>query len=90
MAYKIRLFPHSIHCLGAKLSSYATLVFLSSSVSYVILERKFEECSKNCLAFRQEWEEAEKLSGASIACTNLVLPTSPFACIVVVSIICDW
>ena len=48
------------------------------------------ECSKHCLASRQEGEEAEKLSGASIACTNLVLPASPFAGIVVVLIICDW
>ena len=45
----------------------------------VILERNFEEYSKGCLAFRQEWEEAEKLSGDSIACANLALPAPPFA-----------
>ena len=56
----------------------------------VILERKFEECLKNCLAFRQEWEEAEKLSRASIACVSLVFRASSFAGIVVVSIIGDW
>ena len=48
------------------------------------------ECSKHCLASGQEQEEVQKLSGASIVCINLVLPASPFAGIVVVSIICDW
>ena len=51
----------------------------------VILERKFEECSKECLVFRQEWEEAEKLSGASIACAHLALPALPLAGIIIVS-----
>ena len=59
-------------------------------MSCVILERKFEECSKNCLAFRQEWEEAEKLSGASIACANLSFPAPPLVGIVVVLIVGDW
>ena len=59
-------------------------------MSCVILERKFEECSKDCLAFRQEWEEAEKLGGASIACANLALLAPPLAGIVIVLIIGDW
>ena len=56
----------------------------------VILERKFEEFSKGCLAFRQEWEEAEKLSGDSFACANLALPALPLAGIVIVLIVGDW
>ena len=59
-------------------------------MSCVILERKFKECSKHCLAFRQELEEAEKLSGASIAWANLVSPAPLLASIVVVLIIGDW
>ena len=56
----------------------------------VILERKFEGCSKGCLAFRQEWEEAGKLSEDSIACANLALPAPPFAGIVIVLIVGYW
>ena len=63
---------------------------MSNSLSYVILKREFKECSKHCLASRQEWEEAEKLSGVSIACANLALPMPPLAGIVIVLIVGDW